>query len=189
VSFMFLTLYLSRLLFYKFPPRESIFTSFIPIGFLGQGSFAILLCGHNFQSYFLRTASDESTVEAIVVFWICLLSALFLQSMGIVITSLAIASVLSYGTHKFHYGWWAMTFPLGTMSHAMTRTGVLTDWYTFKVVGAMYGTASIFMTLICICGSSYQVYQWVIIDSEYDIESEAETKLATISSNTHSVHV
>lgn len=156
LSFIFVTIYVHRLMFHHFPPKTSIFTSFIPIGFLGQGAFAILLCGRSFKDMW------NGEVEGVIISWICLLSALFLLSMGIFATLFALASVLSYGRQKFHYGWWAMTFPLGTMSQGMRQAGLMTRWQTLTVVGAIYGTLSVCITILCLGGSAYQVFRWSV---------------------------
>ncbi|CEP23849.1 unnamed protein product [Cyberlindnera jadinii] len=159
VSFIFLTIYTYRLLFYRFPAKGAIFTSFIPIGFLGQGAFAVQLCGVNFYNYTLETQVDDAQV-AQLLHWVCVLAALFLESAGFFLTFFAFASVLSYGKHKFHYGFWAMTFPLGTMHHATRVTGELTGWTTFSVIASIYGAMSVLWTILCLCGSTYDVYTW-----------------------------
>lgn len=181
-SFMVLTIYSYRLLIYHFPPKLVIFTSFIPMGFLGQGAFAIQLCGQNFYKYMSTggAITERSNIEGLIIQWVLVLTALFLESLGFFITFFAFASVLSHGKHDFHFGWWAMTFPLGTMSHATALTYELTGWGAFHVLSAIYGVGSVCWTLICMCGTLYECFKWgtsvLMIPADLDVTDESADK-------------
>ncbi|KAG7194654.1 Plasma membrane sulfite pump involved in sulfite metabolism [Scheffersomyces spartinae] len=195
-----LAVYFWKLLVYKVPPTNMVFTSFLPIGVLGQGAFAILLFGKNAATLvadhtdtlitsdhirFLNevgikglqiSGNDLGAILASIFVFITSFIALLLISFGYFCTVIAIISCLSkirpftknynrkfayhpHDTHKlrgligFNRSFWAMTFPLGTMSLSNTELSVLFgDCNAFKVVGAMYGTSLIVIVLVCIGG-------------------------------------
>lgn len=154
ISFLITAVYLHRLLFHKLPSQAAIFTSFIPIGFLGQGGYGIQLLGLNIHNYLLALG-QENEVQAMIFKTLGLVTGLFLQSVGYFFTFLAIASVLSYRFQKFNYGFWAMTFPLGTMCLSALQTFKLTNWPAFRIISTVYGTSLILITIFCLLASSY----------------------------------
>lgn len=60
---------------------------------------------------------------------------------------------------NFHRGWFAMTFPMGSMSLGTYRIWVLYNEYvpmkTFRVLGAIYASICIFWTIVCLLGTAY----------------------------------
>ncbi|CDR38845.1 CYFA0S02e06964g1_1 [Cyberlindnera fabianii] len=179
LSFMVLTIYLNRLVLYKFPSKSVIFTSFIPIGFLGQGSLAIQLFGRNYHDYVMKgveimTEADalSTKIQGDIFLYAGVLAGLFLEAMGFCMTFFAVWAVLSSGKHHFHYGWWAMTFPLGTMCLSTHQTAQIMDWETFYVVATIYGTVVLMITIVCISMSLLDLYRW--------IRSSPETEAATV---------
>lgn len=59
----------------------------------------------------------------------------------------------------FHRGWFAMTFPMGSMSLGTYRIWVLYNDYvpmkTFRVLGTIYASICIIWTLVCLSGTFY----------------------------------
>lgn len=153
VAFIITTIYFYRLLFFKLPPKGMIFTSFIPIGFLGQGSFGIQLFGSNLYDYLI----EENEIQAEIFKAVSLLSGLFLQSVGFFFTFFAISSIIAHKFQKFNYSFWAITFPLGTMSLAANETYKLTQWTTFRVLASIFGVILLLITTSCIIGSLYLI--------------------------------
>lgn len=195
MSFIILTLVFYKYMTHKIPATNLVFTTFIPIGFLGQGAFSILLCGDNLYEIILANRqavmswpflnmSSEHTVESLanVCFMLCTLTGLFLISFGYFNTFIAVTSVLtkvitsnpnpvhvcneSYGWRrwfngciKFHKGYWAITFPLGTMAIGNAELGKLLNLEAFKVIGAIYGVSAILVTVLCCLGFIYHVFK------------------------------
>ncbi|CCH40707.1 putative membrane protein [Wickerhamomyces ciferrii] len=155
ISLMITTVYMWKLFIYKIPHIGIVFSSFIPIGFSGQGAYAIQLFGTNYYQYQTKISqSQESFIAAVAIKHITIFIGLMLQTLGYFLTFLAIVSVLSYLPNiRFNKNWWAMTFPMGTMSLASTETFKMTGWYTFKVLGAIYGVFLIVITIVCLIGS------------------------------------
>ncbi|CCH40706.1 Malic acid transport protein [Wickerhamomyces ciferrii] len=121
----------------------------------GQGAYAIQLFGKNFHdSYGFPETSTESIMIGITIKYTCIFVAIFLETFGFFMTFIAIVSVItrSKGLH-FHKGWWAMTFPLGTMSISTNLTGKLMNYETFKIISCIYGVCLILITIGCLIGS------------------------------------
>lgn len=56
-----LTIYFGKLFIYKAPPTRLVFTSFLPIGLLGQSGFAILLLGQDISDIIIIYADSLSS--------------------------------------------------------------------------------------------------------------------------------
>lgn len=130
LSFIITTLYIYRLFIHKVPTM-AIFTTFIPLGYLGQGALAIQLFGVNYVYLY----PDQSSIHHITI-----LVGLFLESFGFFMTLVAFIMIFHHiKTIKLNKGLWAMTFPLGTMCQSLNETYKLTDMLPFKVVSLIYG--------------------------------------------------
>lgn len=152
LSFIITTIIINSYIKSTIPPIQSIFTMFIPIGFLGQGSYAIQLFGANY--HLLNNNIIGELVEEITL-WV----GLFLIISGIFMTFIAISSVISTMVSgdswfiRFHKGWWAMTFPLGTMSLSTNQVWVLKhSWTVFRVIGIIYAVSLIVIVVVCLIG-------------------------------------
>lgn len=216
-----LAIYFWKLLVYKIPPTNMVFTSFLPIGVLGQGAFAILLFGKNaatllathratiFDSGRLRflseigihrldlSSEDLAAILGSIFVFITSFTALMLVSFGYFCTVIAVISCLSKirpftknynrnfayhpndkhhlrGLIGFNRSFWAMTFPLGTMSLSNTELSVLFGGCNaFKVVGAMYGVALAVIVVVCIIGVVYTAFK----DIMFVLTTEEESKV------------
>lgn len=192
VSFVIITVNFWKLFVYKLPPTNLIFTSFFPIGLLGQASFGMSNLGHNFHQIILSTNVDNLsnylasfdyqdlqqlkliTSNVFLIFF--LIIALFLLSFGYFMTFVAVSSVLSksppfaknpnpkfvskYGNLVWFRGYWAMTFPLGTMSlaqselHKLVGSGI----EFFRVMSTIYAIALFLVTISCMLGVIHTLY-------------------------------
>lgn len=188
MSFISLTLIFHKYLIHKAPLTPAVFTSFIPIGFLGQGAFSILLCGENLHkivlayaeavdNYAISGATTNSSILASCLLIGCAFAGLFLISFGYFNTLIAVTSVLlkvftknpnvahtkpvasGFSLIKYHPGFWAMTFPLGTMALGNSLFGELFGLLTFKVIGAIYGVVTVVVTTGCCFGCLIHVYR------------------------------
>ncbi|CAN3476283.1 sulfite efflux pump Ssu1p [Diutina catenulata] len=112
VAFMITTLNMGRIFEYKAPATDAVFSSFLPVGFLGQGGFGVALMAHNLHTLIMRSTQDESaqylafmadsedfdTVRQIVasIFMIVLsLADTFLIGVGYFMTALAVLQCVS----------------------------------------------------------------------------------------------
>ncbi|CEP61884.1 Ssu1p LALA0_S04e02872g [Lachancea lanzarotensis] len=169
--------YIWNLYVNKIPPIGMIFSMFLVVGPMGQGSYGILLFTNNIKQYIelyypLSVADGEAYLVSMVVKWsfkVCgIVLALLLIANGIFFTFVAFAAIVSYGytlrnSHTgpkistFHKGWWAMTFPLGTMALGTKELYEQYDPYVpisaFRVVSTIYSILCVASTLVCLVGS------------------------------------
>lgn len=176
ITIVFWSLYVN-----KIPPMRQIFTMFLLLGPMGQASYGILLLTEDVRKYVAEyypvptTVSDE-TILLLAIPWcfkiVGLLLALALLAMGYFFTVIGFLSLLSccrrtaeieqngqlrvVRLYSFHRGWFAMTFPMGTMSLGSTfvwqHYNQFVPLLTFRVLGAIYGAICIIWTITCITG-------------------------------------
>lgn len=118
LAFIMVTVNFWRLIVYKVPASDQVFTMFLPIGFLGQGAYAVLLFGRNCVNIIMENSTDvplsaytsflhEAAARngvgmtgllaylASAILVTCAFMALTLISFGYFFTFVAVASVLS----------------------------------------------------------------------------------------------
>ncbi|ODV84966.1 hypothetical protein CANARDRAFT_23525 [[Candida] arabinofermentans NRRL YB-2248] len=163
MSLPLISVYFYKLLVFGIPQKKNIYSSFIPIGIMGQGAYAILLNFSNLGTLIvehdglsiLGLNHDFSKETLLLVQSMLHLSSisisLFLMSMGFALTVIAILSILKYGIyHKWVKTMWAATFPMGTMSVGFTQIYHITGLLGFKIMGTIYGVMLILITTFCL---------------------------------------
>lgn len=172
--FIIITIYFWSLYVNKIPPMTQVFSMFLILGPLGQGSYSGLLIGENIQQYVQlyypvgQNGNDEMLIKVVPWFFkiFFLLLALTLISVGYFFTIICFTSILSYWKKKeeagdeikriytFHRGWLAMTFPTGTMALGNREIYDLYNQYVplaaFHYMGAIYAGICICWTIICL---------------------------------------
>ncbi|KAK6198602.1 voltage-dependent anion channel-domain-containing protein [Scheffersomyces amazonensis] len=172
LAFIIITIYYQRLILHKIPSTQLIFTSWLPVGFLGQSSFSIMMFGKNMYDLI----EDKSVGN---IFIVCsTMIGVFLLSFGYFNTFLAVISTLSkirpfakaelIHPHikkgyimKFNKAFWSMTFPLGTMALSNNELGkglfgkVIYPLKFFRVLGCIYSVALFAVTIACLIGIIY----------------------------------
>jgi tellurite resistance protein TehA-like permease len=119
LALVILVIYYHRLALYKLPPREIIVSSFLPLGPLGMGGYAIMRCGSVARKVFpqveffhgLEVAGDIAYILGIFI-------ALFLWAFGLCWLVFAVAAI--YGARPF-------PFNMGKPISANFELGMLTD--------------------------------------------------------------
>lgn len=218
LAFVIIGIYYWKLCVHKVPSTALVFSSFLPVGVMGQGAFGILLIGKDifgmvmehhellllspYMSYVtnspVQVSESVNSVTAGFVVGTCFiyftaLMSLFLNAFGLFSTVIAIMTCLSkiypftkhhdpqltyftkehpsflrrrmHGLMRFSKAFWAMTFPLGTMSLANSEMADLHNgMHALRVVGAIYGTALILIDIGCIIGTFYCAIQDVLAD-------------------------
>lgn len=113
LAFMVLTIHTWKLLIHRIPPTNLIFSLFLPVGFLGQGSFGIVLLGHNIWQlclanaannpnigHYLKYAEGNVSSETLLIvghifMLLTTMAGAFLVSAGYVMVAFAVAQCLS----------------------------------------------------------------------------------------------
>ncbi|KAJ2559141.1 Plasma membrane sulfite pump involved in sulfite metabolism [Coemansia sp. RSA 1933] len=150
ISMMIIVVYLIRLTFFKLPPKEAIFSVFLPLGPLGQSSYGIQLLG----TQALRLMPDA--LPHINYLGDVLYSTGFF--LGLLIWSLAIwwffhASYSMiytrvHGKVPFNLGWWALIFPVGTFASSSSALWSTSEYTIFRVLSAILNTLVIVLWIL-----------------------------------------
>lgn len=166
-------IFMVRLILCKIPSTSQIFTQFLPIGFVGQSSYSIMLFGNNMYDFI----PDDALAKAFLV--PSALGAYLLLAGGYIYLFIAIASCMSksspfaknhdpdwttkrFGLIKWNKGWWTMTFPVGTMSLANNEISKGVAGYNFlffKVMSAIIGASLFIICIINLIGLSYCIWE------------------------------
>lgn len=182
--------YMWKLYVHKIPmERNNGFVAFLPIGAFGQGSYAAMLICDNFRDYlqkenpkFLQIGTDAAQITSnnhIVgqaVKYLGLFIGLFLVSNGYFFTFNAVCSLFAAGVDKFTKGWWACTFPLGTMALSNHALYTLFGFEAFRAVSAIYSVALVLITIVCLIGSviyefPHEIYRSIEEEEPKDVEA------------------
>ena len=133
--------YFWRLISIGLPSRESITTSFLPIGPLCQGAFAIIRMGE------LRGGVAQEL--AVLVGW-------FLLANGSFWVVMAVAAVGVRRPERFNLGWWGATFPLATWALAAGALGRAGEGEGFNVVAAGMTVVVLGVWGVCMVGTAWK---------------------------------
>lgn len=173
--FILLFLYFWSLYVFKIPSMSQVFTMFLVLGPMGQGSFGILLLTNNIKLYvdqYYHPTQDnmEYNILLITVPWCFkifgMIIAMGLLAMGYFFTIISVVAIISYGNerdptnnkkrqiYRFHQGFWGATFPMGTMSlgsgELFIQYNKFVPFGTFRVISSIYGVVCILWTLYCL---------------------------------------
>ncbi|ODQ63742.1 hypothetical protein NADFUDRAFT_84344 [Nadsonia fulvescens var. elongata DSM 6958] len=179
LAFMLITIYVYRLLRSNLPVTPMLISSLLVVGPLGQGAFGILhigvsaslvlpnLIGVPAQHVLVSENASQFLVYTTCFIALSLLSFAFFW-MAITLFSCITACRPGYTElndneksslaslpgpfAKFTPAWWAMTFPVGTVSTACTQLYKELNLLTFGVLGAIFGVFVVFTVLLCLSG-------------------------------------
>ncbi|WIA33879.1 hypothetical protein OEZ86_006979 [Tetradesmus obliquus] len=133
-----LGMYYQRLICHKLPPREVIVSSFIPVGAVGMGGWALLnlaaAADTHVRAYHLTLSPSA---EDAACWWL----VLAVSSVG---------QTLRQGI-PFTLGWWGAVFPIRTFAGTTLALGHTFHSFAFTVAGAAF--------------SCCQVAVWLFVDS------------------------
>ncbi|KAI5270973.1 hypothetical protein E4T47_05736 [Aureobasidium subglaciale] len=145
LAMMVLVIYLHRLTMHNLPPREVIVSVFLPLGPIGQGSFALMQLGKVAAKVLPKTGTlipESGPIFYTLGFAI----ALVLWGFGLLWLFFALASI-SRSRFPFNMGWWGFTFPLGVYTVATATLAKELPSLVFRVLATIL---SIGVTLLWI---------------------------------------
>jgi tellurite resistance protein TehA-like permease len=100
-----LVIYYQRLALHKLPPREIIVSSFLPLGPLGMGGYAIMRCGAVARTVFPRVEFFHNLeVAGDIVFIVGVFVALIMWGFGLCWLVFALASIYNSRPFPFNMG-------------------------------------------------------------------------------------
>ena len=172
LAMVVMVIYFHRLTVYHLPTKEVIVSTFLPLGPLGQGGFAIQQLGSVAQKLFRETHTLplSSTVYAGDVLYVLgFLVALLMWGFGLVWFFFAIATIWKTPKFPFNMGWWGFTFPLGeSMTHAAAETTALLTASLTGVYAVSTTTLAKEMpsAFFCVLGTAFSVavvLLWLVV--------------------------
>ena len=178
LAMVVLVMYFHRLTIHHLPPREVIVSVFLPLGPIGQGTFALEQLGKVAIKVFPATHTlhpDAGNVCYIVGHVV----GLIIWGYGLVWLFFALASI-TRSKFPFNMGWWGFTFPLGVYAVATTTFAKDLPSAFFKVLGMIFSLIVVFLWL----GISIGTMRGVIIGDIFsapcvkDYEQEQKEKLS-----------
>ncbi|KAK6453593.1 putative malate permease [Scheffersomyces xylosifermentans] len=166
LAFISITIYFYRLIIYKIPSTDIVFSSWLPIGFLGQSSYSILLFGANMHQLIPNPYLGNSLLV------VGCLAAIFLLSFGYFMVFVAVISLFTkikpfaktpnaqyvnrHGFITWNKDWWAITFPCGTMSlsNFEISKGLVGNYELkfFKVMSCAFAVGLFLITITSLIG-------------------------------------
>jgi C4-dicarboxylate transporter/malic acid transport protein len=146
---MILIIYLQRLIFHHLPPKQLIVSIWLPIGYLGQGIFAIVKLGSLCDSIFKAKAAQDASFPLAdagpVFFYASALFGLLFWGFSMWWLLIAIFAVLDHVRLGFPFslGWWTFVFPLASLVSGTFALGVAFDAQFFDILGEIMAWAAI----------------------------------------------
>lgn len=150
-----LVMYYTRLALHKLPPREIVVSSFLPLGPLGMGGYAITYLGHVSRRVFPATRFFSDLPVAGDIFFINgVFIALIMWAFGLTWLCFALASIYKSRPFPFNMGWWGFTFPLGVMALSTMELGNIFPSLFFKILGTIFAVAVIMLWCVVAAGTA-----------------------------------
>ncbi|WP_298289257.1 TDT family transporter [Thiomonas sp.] len=125
-----------RLALHKLPPKELGVSTWLSLGPIGTGAFALLTLGAAAPQAFAATVMAP---VAAVAAPLGVIGALVLWGLGLwwLVTAVALTAIQVRRGLPFNLGWWGFTFPLGVYAAATLTLGVRTGMPFFTAFAAM----------------------------------------------------
>ncbi|GAA5827952.1 hypothetical protein JCM11251_005663 [Rhodosporidiobolus azoricus] len=148
-----IVMYLQRLILHHLPPREVIVSSWLPVGPIGQYGFASIELGRVAVELFPLISSPDVKPELQILgpamYGTAVVTGLLLWGLGIWFAFLAVVSIATQLSNArrnpgegmlavFNMGWWAFTFPLGSLTLLTFSLAETFDSMFFKVCSAIF---------------------------------------------------
>ncbi|KAJ4520200.1 Sulfite efflux pump SSU1 [Exophiala dermatitidis] len=153
-----LVIYYQRLALHKLPPREVVVSSFLPLGPLGMGGYAIMNMGRVARDVFPRTGFlpglSSANMAGDVVYVMGVFVALIMWGFGLCWLVFALATIYLTRPFPFNMGWWGFTFPLGVYAISTMTFGEEMPSSFFKVLGTMLSVAVVLLWCVVAAGTA-----------------------------------
>ena len=131
-----LTVLYLRLALHKLPPKELGVSTWLSLGPIGTGSFALLTLGGAAPQVFAGTVMAP---VAALAGPLGVIGALILWGLGLwwLVTAIALTAIQVRRGLPFNLGWWGFTFPVGVYTAASLTLGLRTGMPFFTAFAAM----------------------------------------------------
>lgn len=156
----FIVLYIGRMLTHGLAPRLIAISTFLPVGPLGQGAFAVQNLAGGLALIMERRGLSPESIDA--VRYCGTATAVVLLGYGSFWMFIGVMSLAYSRPNVFNMSWWGLTFPIGTYATGWYKLASDTDIYALKVVGSIFGATVITTVLLC---SALTLY-WGLIHTQ-----------------------
>jgi C4-dicarboxylate transporter/malic acid transport protein len=131
-----ITIYLYRLIIHSLPQREIIISVFLPLGPLGQGSYAFMQLGKSFNLIVNNSCIDGLGNS---VYSFTFLIAILLWGYGAWYLTIALLSLfVTYSAGiPFNMGWWGLIFPMGVYTAATLSIATTINSFPLKIIASV----------------------------------------------------
>lgn len=162
-----LVVYFLRLTTCNIPPKEVIVSTFLPLGPLGQGGFAIMQLGKVALELFPDTQSlpetEQSLLAGKILYTSGFLIAIVMWGFGLVWLFFAIASIAITPKFPFNMGWWGFIFPLGVYTVSTLTLGEEISSAFFNILGTAFSVAITLLWLGVLFGTARAVSKGILV--------------------------
>lgn len=186
MAMVVLVIYFLRLTTVSMPPREVVVSTFLPLGPLGQGSFAVMQLGKVAHQVFTKTntlpvVGGQVAGELMYVGGFYL--AMIMWGFGLCWLVLALATIYKTSRFPFNMGWWGFTFPLGVYTVSTTTLGSELPSAFFRVLGTIFSVSVTLLWIVVAVGTLKRAYsgQIFVAPCLKDVEEEERRDSKAIS--------
>lgn len=143
-AFAILTILMLRLVLHKLPEKELAVSSWLALGPIGTGAFALLILGQ--QAPTVLVSIDLAEMGQLFQY-AGIFGSLILLGFGLWWLGIAVMTTLHHAKQElpFNLGWWGLTFPLGVYTLAILTLAQQLNLAFLYAVG--YAFAAILMLL------------------------------------------
>ena len=154
-----LVMYYTRLALHKLLLREIVVSSFLPLGPLSMGGYAITYLGKVARLVFQQSEFFPNTPMAGDIFFVTgVFITLIIWAFGLTWLCFALASIYKSRPFPFHMGWWGFTFPLGFMALSTIEFGRIFPGLFFRVLGTIFAITVILLWCAVAVGTARGVW-------------------------------
>ena len=160
LAMVVLVIYFLRLTTFRLPAKEVIVSTFLPLGPLGQGGFAIQQLGSVAREIFSQTHTlpASMTYAGDILYVAGFLIALIMWGFGLVWFFFALATIWRTPKFPFNMGWWGFTFPLGVYAVSTTTLAEEIPSAFFRILGTVFSVAVALLWVIVSCGTLWKAW-------------------------------
>ncbi|KAK9447510.1 voltage-dependent anion channel [Limtongia smithiae] len=179
LAFIFIGVFIWRLICVGLPMREAAISCFLPIGPLGQGAYGFLINAMNLEDYLIE--GSYPVFKNIPVFKYAGAGiTIFIVGFATFWIFIAVAACIYFQPRIYSVAWWGLTFPMGTYALATRELGEVLDLEGFRVISCIVGTTVVLVTSVLIGVTFYFaiIKDTVFRDLQRDMQLQSPSESA-----------
>lgn len=182
---MTFAMFYQRLTIHKIPPAAMVVTIFLPLGPMGQASFALLklssvlldICRQSGAAFvgISELSPDEARIMALGLYGASIASGLVLWGFALAWAIIAICLIVDLwmvSELAFNIGWWGFVFPVGQFCLATSQLAKEFNSAAFRVLGSIFTVIEILLWLVMLSITTYRAVRGDLFVSPGLLEAE-----------------